>query len=942
MMSTLIIVSVVILLSLGFHFFYLRSFSALLKLGLGYLFFITLLWAWNFFLPMDMLQKGYLGQQLLIFVPLISRAQRLDTSRGHLIVTGIYFSIATLVFVNIIYTFIYAKFFIFAHIALLSTIVLSSLFELFLVSRLRLSTEKGSVFFTLLHERIFFISSLCFILVMNTVNSDMMIYAVLLFAYFFMFGVWIWVSFQKFRLQTIRLLVQSMVYLVLFLFPLVGGYLLISSSTFLQLSSLSKMLVTLFIPGIIAVLTKGSDLVRIYLNSLSLFTIFMIVPFKQLLDRLYRCVSFTELNQVFYDIQIFKSKSARIFIWHIQSSAPVSITSETPLLPNDVIMILQYRERVFRYQLEPLIQSFKGTPLQTNIDALVTFMDEHDILAVSLLQQSGEMVGVMAIRTSAKYRDILENDIYMLRQLEDGLTACIINLESMERLSSHQMILEDVNAALSFMDLSTEKTEFQEQVSMSLLKVVPTMKSFILLSYDPLSGFYKNSSLFKTQSAESLILHSDDVLAQLNDNILCKFFIDDPKTPQVLYDHMQTIDVKQAILVRLDDGDLSSIFIAFFTFPTDLSDSRVSYCQMLLRQFETFSDYQNKFEKLSELQQFLTDLLDQLPTGILILNSDSRFVFINRKFRLQLQDVNFTEAVGIGVLPPQLQVAIHDVDRTNGTYLNKVQLSKNESADWYLLSGFHVFQENDKHIVLTLTNIQQSKELIDQMNQTNRLAMMSKIAKGISHELRGPVSQLVQGVKNVKDHWQDEQFQEQFSKVTIPQVDRINLLCQSLLRLSRTNVEALVDVYLPDLLDQVLRLIAGDLQYSQHKFYVVYLEKKTLVIDQVMAIQVLMNLMIYTLNFLAKGTSKLLLEIRVTDDGMLFLKVSTQDYCTSTFVYSNQLKDQLELSIVNQIVINQNGRFDIEAIENLVTFNVYLPIQSIQEPIKTGESTLLA
>ena len=115
-----------------------------------------------------------------------------------------------------------------------------------------------------------------------------------------------------------------------------------------------------------------------------------------------------------------------------------------------------------------------------------------------------------------------------------------------------------------------------------------------------------------------------------------------------------------------------------------------------------------------------------------------------------------------------------------------------------------------------------------------------------------------------------------------------------------------------------------------------------MVIDQVMAIQVLMNLMIYTLNFLAKGTSKLLLEIRVTDDGMLFLKVSTQDYCTSTFVYSNQLKDQLELSIVNQIVINQNGRFDIEAIENLVTFNVYLPIQSIQEPIKTGDSTLLA
>ena len=46
-----------------------------------------------------------------------------------------------------------------------------------------------------------------------------------------------------------------------------------------------------------------------------------------------------------------------------------------------------------------------------------------------------------------------------------------------------------------------------------------------------------------------------------------------------------------------------------------------------------------------------------------------------------------------------------------------------------------------------LTNIQQSKELIDQMNQANRLAMMSKIANGISHELKAPVKQLVQVLK---------------------------------------------------------------------------------------------------------------------------------------------------------------------------------------------------
>ena len=128
---------------------------------------------------------------------------------------------------------------------------------------------------------------------------------------------------------------------------------------------------------------------------------------------------------------------------------------------------------------------------------------------------------------------------------------------------------------------------------------------------------------------------------------------------------------------------------------------------------------------------------------------------------------------------------------------------------------------------------------------------------------------MVQGVEDIKEQWQKESFQDHFTTVVIPQVSRINLLCQSLLRLSRTNVESLVNVC-PDLLDQVMRLIAGDLQYSKHAFYVVYLEKTSIVIDQVMAIQVLMNLMIFSLNFLAIENSKLFLEIRVTDDEFLF------------------------------------------------------------------------
>ena len=111
------------------------------------------------------------------------------------------------------------------------------------------------------------------------------------------------------------------------------------------------------------------------------------------------------------------------------------------------------------------------------------------------------------------------------------------------------------------------------------------------------------------------------------------------------------------------------------------------------------------------------------------------------------------------------------------------------------MSGFVLFQQHEVFTIIVLTNIQQSKELIDQMNQTNRLVMMSKIAKGISYELITPVQQLIDGVSALDAQWQDQKFQDHFTTAVVPQVDRINLLCQSLLRLSRSNTESLVDFY---------------------------------------------------------------------------------------------------------------------------------------------------
>ena len=110
----------------------------------------------------------------------------------------------------------------------------------------------------------------------------------------------------------------------------------------------------------------------------------------------------------------------------------------------------------------------------------------------------------------------------------------------------------------------------------------------------------------------------------------------------------------------------------------------------------TFLDYQDKFDKLSKLQSFLTGLLDHLPTGIVIVDSEKKVIFSNNKFSSQFKDLRHGDV--ITKFPEPLHIATYEVDQKEQSYLKKVQFSNPDLSDWYLLSGFHLYFEKEKHI----------------------------------------------------------------------------------------------------------------------------------------------------------------------------------------------------------------------------------------------------
>ena len=67
--------------------------------------------------------------------------------------------------------------------------------------------------------------------------------------------------------------------------------------------------------------------------------------------------------------------------------------------------------------------------------------------------------------------------------------------------------------------------------------------------------------------------------------------------------------------------------------------------------------------------------------------------------------------------------------------------------------------------------------------------------------------------------------------------------------------------------------------------------------------------MIFSLNSLATDSSRLSLDILLPTHQLLTIKIQISNYLQAGFSNEETMKGQLELSIVNQIVMNQNGQF---------------------------------
>jgi signal transduction histidine kinase len=231
------------------------------------------------------------------------------------------------------------------------------------------------------------------------------------------------------------------------------------------------------------------------------------------------------------------------------------------------------------------------------------------------------------------------------------------------------------------------------------------------------------------------------------------------------------------------------------------------------------------------------------------------------------------------------------------------------------------------------------------MKRTDRLKSLETIAGGFAHEIRNPLTSIKTFIQLAPERKDDPQFIQEFSKVVLDDVYRIERLIQEILDYSRYMEPKLTDENLNDVVASCLYFI--DVKADSHG---IKIEKELasdlprVMLDRQQIKQVLLNLLLNAMDSMAGAGGRLRVQTRklVKPGGNVWAHIEIEDsgegiqdtnlehifdpFFTTKHESGEHEGTGLGLTIVHQIIQEHHGEIRVESSVGVgTTFFVSLP-----------------
>jgi len=400
-------------------------------------------------------------------------------------------------------------------------------------------------------------------------------------------------------------------------------------------------------------------------------------------------------------------------------------------------------------------------------------------------------------------------------------------------------------------------------------------------------------------------------------------------------------DLAQIIFVGLDMSPIEEAHKA------DVRHAVIMGAILLLVGFAGFTllflvqSYQSTRASLSRIKAFSDNVVENVPIGLLALDHQGKIAAFNRGAEAILQ-LSAPQTIGQPadrIIPPELLDEIHHSKKQTDVIEKEIEC-KTAGGNMIPLEigASSLKDENDVFLgnVLLFKDLTEVRTLRREVARSQRLASVGRLAAGVAHEIRNPLSSIKGFATYFKERYPDRPEDQQTADIMIQEVDRLNRVVGQLLEFAKPVPVKPKPVSLQALLNDSIKLIRDR---AAEKNISIQTKNNTRMaevrIDPDRINQVLLNLYLNAIDSMESGGE---LKVEISSDGQrrnVVIQVSDTGRGISRenlskifepYFTTKSTGTGLGLAIAHNIVEAMGGKITVVSDKEVgTTFTVALP-----------------
>ncbi len=237
---------------------------------------------------------------------------------------------------------------------------------------------------------------------------------------------------------------------------------------------------------------------------------------------------------------------------------------------------------------------------------------------------------------------------------------------------------------------------------------------------------------------------------------------------------------------------------------------------------------ERQFKEIQRLQNYTENLMITMADGLLSVDMSGTVAAVNPAAcdLLGIPQHNSIKGKSIGAIlkeSSQLRLLIGNILQEPTSISQQEVEIEDETETRTILVGASPLYGSDKQpreIIFTLHDITELKKLESRIRQSERLAALGTLAAGMAHEIRNPLSAIKTFVQLLPRKIDNPAFLEKFNRTVPRETNRINLLVEELLELSRVPRYTFNLTNINWLLEQTIDTVESELHKSNIEYQV--------------------------------------------------------------------------------------------------------------------------